>query len=443
MWLPKRPQTLEEAKLDANYVKDNILKALASLGTTRGKAFSEILKIPVALLDPLITELRDKDFIASTGGSGIGGAAGLDFALTEKGCELAAQINARSNYFGPAPVSIPDYITSVKEQKFQYRWVKKQHLEGAFSDIIISEEYLNQIGPALNSGGPIFLYGKPGNGKTTMAERMARIFRQGMFVPYAIQADGEVIQVFDPKIHKPIPEEYLPANHPLKTDPKCADPRWVYVFRPFIIVGGELTLEQLDLTYRAGQRSYEGPFQLKANGGVLLVDDFGRQKVKPTDFLNRWIYPLEKGMDFLTLGSGKKIEVPFEQLLIFSTNLDPRDLGDEAFWRRIRYMIETPSPSETEFKKIFTGLCQKNKIAFDETAYSHLVEKFYTQTKREFRSVHPRDILNRASDHISYYNLEPKLTEEVVNMACRCSFGALASVQTDPPSNVVPIRKAG
>jgi predicted ATPase with chaperone activity len=434
MWLPKRPQDFAEAKLSANYVEDCIIKILGTQGAMRGNAFSDLLKLPYSMVEPVIREMREKDLIAPAGGSGIGGNAGLDFGLTPKGIEQMAQISSRTPYFGPAPIDIQDYIVSVQSQKFQTQLVRKQHLDSAFSDIMISADYLNQLGPAINSGGPIFLYGKPGNGKTTMSERIARLFRQGMFVPYAIQVAGEVIQVFDEKVHRPIPEDILPANHPLKADPKAIDPRWVYCFRPFIIVGGELTLEMLDLNFRAGQRCYEAPFQLKANGGVLLVDDFGRQKVKPTEFLNRWIYPLEKGMDFLQLASGKKIEVPFEQLLILSTNLDPRDLGDEAFWRRIRYMIETPSPTDKEFKCIFQAICAKKKIAFDEDAYAYLVEKYYRKTNREFRSVHPRDILNRVGDHINYHQLPPKLTRELVDQACRAMFGGMsAAVADDAP----------
>jgi len=437
MWLPKRPESLEEAKLDAYYVEASILKILNSQGPTRGGNFADILKIPYSLIEPVIQDMRDKDLIGTAGGSGIGGNAGLDFGLTVKGIETAATAAARSPYFGPSPVDILDYTVSVQSQKFQTNLVRKQHLDKAFSDIMIGQDYLNQLGPAINSGGPIFLYGKPGNGKTTMSERIARLWRQGMFVPYAIQVAGEVIQVFDEKLHKVIPPDALPDGHPAK-DPKGLDPRWVYVLRPFIIVGGELTLEMLDLNFRGGQRSYEAPFQLKANGGVLLVDDFGRQKVKPTDFLNRWIYPLEKGMDFLSLASGKKIEVPFEQLLILSTNLDPRDLGDEAFWRRIRYMIETPSPTEKEFKVIFQTICAKKKIGFDEEAFSYLITKYYREVGREFRSVHPRDILNRVADHISYHTLPSQLTRDLVDSACRALFGGLAMVQ-----DAAEMRKAG
>lgn len=439
MWLPKRPQSLDEAKLEKQYIEDCILKYLNARGATRGGKFPEILKIPYGLMDFIIQDLRDRDLIATVGGgSGLGGNSGLSFGLTSKGMELADVAARRSPYFGPAPVDLVDYTQSVQAQKFQSNLVRRQHLERAFSDIKISQEYLNQLGPAINSGGPIFLYGKPGNGKTTMSERIARLYRQGIFVPYTIQINGEIIQVFDPKIHKPIPIEILPEDHPLRVDPNAADPRWVYAFRPFIVVGGELTLEMLDLTFISGQASYEAPFQLKANGGVLLIDDFGRQKVKPTEFLNRWIYPLEKGMDFLSLASGRKIEVPFEQLIILSTNLDPKDLGDEAFWRRIKYMIETPSPTASEYKFIFQTICAKKNIVFDEEVFNKLVEKYYVKAKREFRSVHPRDILNRISDFISYFGLESKLTPQVVDQACTLFFGGQAAQSSEPTEEVPP-----
>lgn len=438
MWIPKRPDSFEEAKLDGYWVEANILKYLAAKGATRGAEFGDILKMPYGLIDPVIRDLRERDIIGSAGGSGIGGSAGLDFILTEKGNPIAQEAARRSPYYGPCPVALSDYIVGVQSQKFQSNMVRKHHLDAAFSDILISQEYLGQLGPAINSGGPIFLYGKPGNGKTTMSERIARLFRQGIFVPYAVQADAEVIKVFDEKVHRKIPLEALPENHPVRQDPKSIDPRWVFVIRPFIVVGGELTLDMLDLTSRAGQLAYEAPFQMKSNGGVLLIDDFGRQKMTPTEFLNRWIYPLEKGMDFLSLASGKKIEVPFDLMLILSTNLDPRDLGDEAFWRRIRYMIETPSPTEAEYKIIFQTICTKKKIQFDEDAFAYLVQKYYREAKREFRSVHPRDFLNRVADHISYLGLEWKLSRAVVDMAGKAMFGGLSQVQ----ENVAPVKKA-
>ncbi len=438
MWIPKRPQSLEEGGLDPYFVEDSILKIITAQGATRGSYFADIMKIPYSLVEPVIQNLRTRDLIGTTGGAGIGGNAGLDFGLTPKGNEASQKALDRSTYIGPSPIDVGTYINAVQAQKFQCNLVRKPHLDQAFNDILISQDYLNQLGPAINSGGPIFLYGKPGNGKTTMAERIARLFRQGIFVPHTIKVDGEFIQVFDEKLHKVIPESALPEDHPVRKDPRSIDPRWVFAFRPFIVVGGELTLEMLDLTFREGQRSYEAPFQLKANGGVLLIDDFGRQKVKPTEFLNRWIYPLEKGMDFLSLQSGKKIEVPFEQLIILSTNLDPRQLGDEAFWRRIKYMIETPSPTEAEYKVIFQTLCKKKNVEFDEEAFTYLIERYYKHAKREFRSVHPRDLINRVADHISFFNLQPKLTKVLIDRACRALFGGLSAVGEDTGSSAKP-----
>lgn len=423
MWIPDRPTSLEEAKIAVHFVEDSIMKKLAAQGATAGKEFVDMLKMPAGLVEPVIQALRDRDFIASTGGMGIGGNMGLTFGLTKKGFENIPSIKSRSTYYGPAPVNVEDYTHAIQSQKFNSRLVRKKHLDTAFSDIKISSAYLAQLGPAINSGGPIFLYGKPGNGKTTMSERIARLFRQGIFIPYAIETNGEIVQVYDEKVHVKVPLEKLPDSHPLVENPNAADPRWVYVYRPFVVVGGELTLDMLDLCYSQGQTSYEGPFQLKANGGVLLIDDFGRQKVTPSDLLNRWIYPLEKNMDFLSLVSGKKVEVPFEIFLIFSTNLDPNDLGDEAFWRRIKYKIETPNPSAEDFAFIFKIVCKKFKIEFSQEAYNYLIQKYYKGKKREFRSVHPRDIMNIVSDHIYYYGLPKKLTKKLIDVACKSFFG--------------------
>ncbi len=423
MWIPKRPESLEEAEIQGFFLEDCILKMVHAQGATRGSELVRSLRLPAGLVEPVLSTLREKDFLAPVGGGGIGGAMGLMLGLTPKGAEYTAGIKERSPYYGPAPISAKAYTESVKQQKFSARMVRKKHLDAAFSDIKIGQDYLNQLGPAINSGGPIFLYGKPGNGKTTMSERIARLFRQGMFIPYAIEANGEIIQVFDEKVHVPIPEEALPDGHPLKNNPGAYDPRYVFALRPFVVVGGELTLDMLDLNYSEGQLCYEGPFQLKANGGVLLIDDFGRQKVKPTEILNRWIYPLEKQMDFLSLNSGKKVEVPFEIFLIFSTNLEPGSLGDEAFWRRIRYKIETPNPSEADFKFIFQLVCKKNGIEFDEAAFGYLVDKHYRQAKREFRSVHPRDIMNIVCDHVHFFGIPPKLSVQLIDLACASFFG--------------------
>jgi hypothetical protein len=422
MWYPKRPQTLEEAKLKPYFVQESLLKILFSRGATRGIHFCDTLRLPYALLDAELKQLRAQDAITPVGGTGMGGYEGMDFALTPHGTELAASLSQRSPYVGPAPVALDDYIESVSHQKIQLRWIRKAHLEAAFADLVISPAQISRLGPAINSGGPIFLYGKPGNGKTCLAERLSRVFKQGIFVPHCLQVEGQIIQILDDKVHVPIPLQNLPENHPVKADPLSQDPRWAYVYRPFIIVGGELTLEMLDLTFREGQDCYEAPFQVKANCGVLLVDDFGRQIVKPKEFLNRWIFPLEKNRDFLTLVNGRKIEVPFEQVLIFSTNLEPSNLADEAFWRRIKYKIAIPDPTEKEYKQIFAGVCARLKLDFNEVVFQHLIEKHYRQAKRELRAVHPRDILNHVVDFISYFGVEYKLTKELIDRACEPYF---------------------
>lgn len=425
-WFPPNPNSLEEAKVSNFFIRDSILKALFLRGVTRGFEFGEILKLPFHLIDAEIRHLKENHLIGPVGGTGVGGTKGIDFGLTKTGRELAQGIYDRGRYLGPAPVALEDYYRSVSAQKLQTRGIRPKHVEWAFQDIVIPPGYLDKLGPALNSGGPIFIYGKPGNGKTMLSERLSRLFSQPVFVPHCIQIDGQIIQLFDEKVHRLYPLEQLPEAHPIKAvQPKIVDERWVCVYRPFIIVGGELSLEMLDLIYHSGQSAYEAPFQMKANSGVLLVDDFGRQIVKPKDFLNRWIFPLEKARDFLTLANGKKIEVPFDQVLIFSTNLQPHELADEAFWRRIKYKLEMPNPTADDFKKIFLNLCAKQKIEFNEDAYDYLIHTYYRTNQREFRAVHPRDIVNHMRDHISYKEWEARLSRELVDLSCQLYFGSV------------------
>jgi len=421
-WYPKRPDDLESAKTRNYFLQDSILKILYVRGTTRGAEVSEILHLPYSLLDTELRHLREIGSIVPISGNGIGGYDGLDFTLTKTGREYASELYSRSSYIGAAPVDIADYRESVRQQKLPTRWIKRAHMENAFRDLVISPSLLDNLGPALNSGGPVFVYGKPGNGKTAIAERLTRIFHQGIFVPYSIQIDGQIIQFFDEKVHVRVPEHLIPADHPAKTEAKRLDSRWVFVYRPFIIVGGELSLEMLDLIFQNGQHCYEAPFQLKANCGVLLVDDFGRQIVKPRDFLNRWIYPLEKGVDFLTLITGKKVEVPFDQMLIFSPNLSPENLADEAFWRRIRYKIPIPDPSESEFQQIFEQVCRKEKLEFHKDAFESMLNRHFRQ-KRSIRAVHARDILGQVKDQIAYRGLPPSITPELLDEACSLYFG--------------------
>ena len=319
----------------------------------------------------------------------------------------------RGQYAGAAPVPLIAYVEAVRRQGLRDIAVHQRQLRQALAHLVFAESTFEQIGPAINSGRSIFLFGPPGNGKTSIAEAIGSLLMEGdMYIPYAIEVEGQIIKVFDDVNHE-IVETH--QSHRL-------DARWVKIKRPFIVVGGELTLEGLDLVYNTDYKYYEAPYQVKANGGIFLIDDFGRQTVRPTDLLNRWIVPLEKRIDFMTLHTGRKFEVPFEVLIVFSTNLEPQELVDEAFLRRIRHKIEVNNPSWDEYAEIFRRVAKGMNVQFTEASLAYLIKEHYIKPQRPPRACHARDLLDQIIDIARYLSIPPTLSKELIDRAALSYF---------------------
>jgi SpoVK/Ycf46/Vps4 family AAA+-type ATPase len=317
-------------------------------------------------------------------------------------------------------VPLAVYVEEMRALQAARGYVDRDRLMRGFTHLIIKPEVLEQVGPAVNAGKAVFLYGPPGNGKSVIAEGMGRTLGTEMYVPHAVDVDGHIVTVFDPVTHEPIENEAESSSSVVAQVPR--DRRWVKVKRPVVIVGGELTLDMLDLTFNPISKFYEAPLQMKANGGVFLVDDFGRQRMRPEDLLNRWIVPLESRVDYLTLHTGKKFQIPFDVLTVFATNLDPKKLADEAFLRRIPYKIPILDPTLEEFTQIFEMNCNRRNLKFHEVLVEYLQKRHYEPVKRPFRACHPRDLLDQITALCRYRAIEPTITRELIDKACEAYF---------------------
>ncbi|HMO13824.1 MAG TPA: AAA family ATPase [Pirellulaceae bacterium] len=409
-FVPLAPDSLESASLNSSNIQDIILKYLLATGEASGREVSKQLRLPFSLITPLITALKSEQLVGY-----VGQASLSDYIcrLTEVGIDRARRLSRICTYFGSAPVSLAQYISSVKRQTIEGEYPTPDKLKSAFADLLINHKLFRKLGPAVSSGRGMFLYGYPGNGKTSIAERVARSFGPYIWVPRAITVDGEIIRIFDPMVHQEAP---LETNGGLMKESDI-DERWVRIKRPTIVVGGELTMDQLEITFNKDTGVSEAPVQLKSNCGVLVIDDFGRQKMRVDELLNRWIVPLEKRYDFLNLSSGKKFQVPFDQLVIFSTNLEPKDLVDDAFLRRIPYKIEVENPSRAEFTKLFEIMCNLYQVPYSQDAVEYLIETHYRPVDRPFRNCQPRDLLLQIINYCRYNQFPVRMTKESIDFA--------------------------
>ena len=413
-FFPQQPRSIDETGLSQTMIEELVLKALFFAGELRGADIAHRIKLPQLIVDEVIEGLRRSKYVDLKGGGGMGvGKSGMIYTLTTFATDLMRQILDRNRYNGPAPIPMADWIGAVKLQSVRNIRIDRHRMESNFGDLIVKDYIFDGLGPAMNSGRAIFFYGPPGNGKTALCQSLVQCYEGDIWVPHALIVDDFIIRFFDSTLHKPVEDD--------QSGP-APDSRWVRVRRPLVVVGGELTLQTLDLIYSPDVKFYEAPFQLKATNGMLLIDDFGRQQISPKDLLNRWIVPLESDIDFLTLHTGKKLQVPFNVFVAFSTNLDPAALVDDAFLRRVRYKLAVQPPDLEQFHRIWEVVCSKKKVAYDEAAINWLIENHYQPTDRPFAACQPRDLLDQVIDIAHYRNETPELSEELLDGAARNYF---------------------
>ncbi len=424
-YYPVEPRSLNEVGVSAVLIESLACKYLLQVGTASGREVARKLCLPFPLLEEMLTQLRVRQLVVHTGQGQLNDYV---YRLTELGTERARAAAAACAYVGPVPVPLVDYILSVEAQSIRSEAVRREDLIGAFRGISAEPAMLDILGPAINSGAGLFLYGPPGNGKTTLAKRITRCFGQHIWIPHAVIEDGQIIKLYDAAFHETIAEEEGALIRAL-----TPDARWLKIRRPTVVVGGELTLDSLEIRHDSVANVSEASLQLKSNCGCLLIDDFGRQRVEPTALLNRWIVPLENRFDFLTLATGRKIQVPFDQLIIFSTNLEPEDLADEAFLRRIPYKVEVGNPSVQEFRNLFQQACQGVGCTYRPEAVDYLVQKHYRPVNRHLRRCHARDLLAQIKNYCVYLGANVELRPDYLDRAVNGYFTATAGSSQSSP----------
>ncbi len=415
---PREPVSFEEAGLNHAQIESLVLKYLLGVGLATGRQIASELGLAFGPFPEFLRHLKNQQIVAY---ANTAAANDYQYQLTDTGRARARVYYDECTYVGTAPVPFNDYVRAINAQTIAGEHPQEEDLRRAFEDLILPDEMMSKLGPAINSGRGMFLYGAPGNGKTSIAERITRCFGSTVWLPRVINAEGQIVKLFDPANHEVLEE---PTSGLLKNE--THDKRWVRIKRPTLVAGGELIMDNLEIHYDPITKISEAPLQMKSNNGTLLIDDFGRQRIAPIELLNRWIVPLEKRYDFLRLPNGKQIQVPFDQLIIFSTNLEPKQLVDEAFLRRIPYKIEAPDPSEPIFRAMFHVFGPK--LGFDElddSAIDYLIEHHYHLVNRPFRACQPRDLLLQVRNYCNYNGLPLVLTRDYFDFAVHNYFAVM------------------
>ncbi len=418
---PPEPQSMEETGLPESLVEQLILKILYFRGELFGQDLSHAIGLKYSVINDLVEALKLQHLVVVKRSMGMGNVAAL-LTLSEAGRGRTREYLENNTYSGRAPVPLDQYTELVKKQRPKAGWLTKDALRQAFRGMVITERLLSQVGPAVSAGSSLLIYGKPGDGKTFLMTTLNNLDAAKVYVPFAIECQGNIIQVFDPVYHQRVDTEDDAPSVMAVSEERSHDHRWLKCRRPFIVSGGELTLDMLDLRFNETSRVYEAPFQLKANNGIYLIDDFGRQRATPTEVLNRWIVPMDRKLDYLSFLSGGKMTVPFETFLAFSTNLNPASFGDEAFLRRIQYKLLMRGPAVNEFIQIFERYCFENKIPCSDGILPSFIERHYTSTGKPFRRCHPRDVLTHALNLINFEKLPRELTDQVLDRAFDSCF---------------------
>ena len=413
------PGRIEELTIPENFLANLMIKHAFYLELFTLPDMTSRLKLNSAIVMHLIDYLRREKYVEVKGSGSLNGSAtaishNYRYALNELGKRRAAQLFEFDNYVGPTPVSLEEYWRQVEAQSIRGFRVNRRQLEQGFTGLVISDTLFDQLGPAMVSGKPIFIYGPPGNGKTAISLRLGIVLDDTIMVPYALFVEGNVIRVFDQVTHRPVKGE---TESLFKIDS-----RWVRCHRPAVLVGGEMTLEMLDLSFNPMLKYYEAPLQIKANNGLFIVDDFGRQRIAPQELLNRWIIPMENQRDFLCLHTGHKFAIPFDQLLIFSTNLEPETLVDAAFLRRLRHKIKLDHINREQFLTIFRIVCRNYQVEYQDEVVNYLLEEYYDHTGRSMDACHPRDLVEHIIDISRYLDIPPELSRENIDQACKTYF---------------------